>query len=59
MVLETKVGRILARVAVDPPLRQGQASSPHGFGQVFDLQTGHATVGPRTHAFTDCHDCDR
>ncbi len=58
MAVETKVGRIVARVAVDPALRQGQASLPHGFGQVFDLPTGQATVGPRLNVLTDCDDCD-
>lgn len=58
MVVKTKVGRIVARVAVDLNLRQGQASLPHGFGQVFDLPTGQATVGPRLNVLTDCDDCD-
>jgi anaerobic selenocysteine-containing dehydrogenase len=58
MAVETKVGRIVARVEADPALRRGQASLPHGFGQVFDLPTGQVTVGPRLNVLTDCDDCD-
>jgi anaerobic selenocysteine-containing dehydrogenase len=58
MVVETKVGRIVTRVGTDPTLRLGQASLPHGFGQVFDLPRGQVTVGPRLNVLTDCDDCD-
>jgi anaerobic selenocysteine-containing dehydrogenase len=58
MVVETRAGRIVVRVETDPTLRQGQASLPHGFGQVFDLPSGQVIVGPRLNVLTDCDDCD-
>jgi anaerobic selenocysteine-containing dehydrogenase len=58
MAVETRVGRIVVRVEADPALRKGQASLPHGYGQVFDTPEGQVTVGPRLNILTDCDDCD-
>lgn len=58
MAVETKVGRVVVRVESDPALRKGQASLPHGYGQVFDTTEGQVTVGPRLNILTDCDDCD-
>lgn len=58
MAVETRAGRLVVRVESDLKLRMGQASLPHGFGQIFDLPEGQATVGPRLNIITDCDDCD-
>lgn len=58
MAVETRVGRIVVRVETDEALRRGQASLPHGYGQVFDTPNGSATIGPRLNVLTDCDDCD-
>ena len=58
MAVETRVGRIVVRVEVDEHLRRGQASLPHGYGQIYDTPGGQVTVGPRLNMLTDCDDCD-
>ena len=58
MAVETKVGRIVVREESDPALRKGQASLPHGYGQILDTPEGQVTVGPRLNMLTDCDDCD-
>ena len=54
----TRVGRIVVRTEVDDNLRPGQASLPHGYGQIYDTPAGQVTVGPRLNLLTDCDDCD-
>lgn len=58
MAVITRVGRIVVRVEADPNLRPGQASLPHGYGQIYDTPAGEVTVGPRLNLITDCDDCD-
>ena len=58
MAVITRVGRIVVRVEADENLRQGQASLPHGYGQIYDTPAGQVTVGPRLNLITDCDDCD-
>ncbi len=58
MAVVTRVGRIVVRVEADPNLRRGQASLPHGYGQIYDTPVGQVTVGPRLNLITDCDDCD-
>ncbi|HZZ37193.1 MAG TPA: molybdopterin dinucleotide binding domain-containing protein, partial [Caulobacteraceae bacterium] len=58
MAVVTRVGRIVVRTEVDDKLRPGQASLPHGYGQIYDTSAGQVTVGPRLNLLTDCDDCD-
>lgn len=58
MAVITRVGRIVVRVESDPRLRQGQASLPHGFGQIYDTPKGRVTIGPRLNMITMTEDCD-
>ena len=58
MAVETRVGRIVVKTEVDENLRPGQASLPHGYGQIYDTPSGQVTVGPRLNMITDCDDCD-
>jgi anaerobic selenocysteine-containing dehydrogenase len=58
MAVVTRVGRIVVRTEVDDNLRPGQASLPHGYGQIYDTPAGQVTVGPRLNLLTDCDDCD-
>jgi anaerobic selenocysteine-containing dehydrogenase len=58
MAVVTRIGRIVVRVEADPHLRAGQASLPHGYGQIYDTPAGPVTVGPRLNLITDCDDCD-
>lgn len=58
MAVETRVGRIVVKTEVDENLRRGQASLPHGYGQVFDTAHGQVTVGPRLNMITASDDCD-
>lgn len=58
MAVVTRVGRIVVRVEADENLRWGQASLPHGYGQIYDTPAGQVTVGPRLNLLTDCDDCD-
>jgi anaerobic selenocysteine-containing dehydrogenase len=58
MAVVTRIGRIVVRVEADANLRPGQASLPHGYGQIYDTAEGQVTVGPRLNLITDCDDCD-
>jgi anaerobic selenocysteine-containing dehydrogenase len=58
MAVVTRVGRIVVSVEADENLRPGQASLPHGYGQIYDTPAGQVTVGPRLNVLTDCDDCD-
>jgi anaerobic selenocysteine-containing dehydrogenase len=58
MAVVTRIGRIVVRVEADANLRAGQASLPHGYGQIYDTAAGQVTVGPRLNLITDCDDCD-
>jgi anaerobic selenocysteine-containing dehydrogenase len=58
MAVVTRVGRIVVRAEVDENLRPGQASLPHGYGQIYDTPAGQVTVGPQLNLLTDCDDCD-
>ncbi len=58
MAVVTRIGRIVVRVETDQNLRLGQASLPHGYGQIYDTSAGRVTVGPRLNLITDCDDCD-
>ena len=58
MAVETRIGRIVVKTEVDEKLRPGQASLPHGYGQIYDTPGGQVTVGPRLNMITDCDDCD-
>jgi anaerobic selenocysteine-containing dehydrogenase len=58
MAVVTRIGRIVVRVEADANLRVGQASLPHGYGQIYDTAGGQVTVGPRLNLITDCDDCD-
>jgi anaerobic selenocysteine-containing dehydrogenase len=58
MAVVTRIGRIVVRVEADANLRAGQASLPHGHGQIYDTAAGQVTVGPRLNLITDCDDCD-
>jgi anaerobic selenocysteine-containing dehydrogenase len=58
MAVETRVGRIVVKTEADANLRPGQASLPHGYGQIYDTPSGPVTVGPRLNLITDCDDCD-
>ncbi len=46
------------RVESDPRLRRGQASLPHGYGQIYDTPQGRVTIGPRRNLITSTEDCD-
>ena len=58
MAVVTRIGRIVVRAEADDALRRGQASLPHGYGQIYDTKAGPVTVGPRLNIITDCDDCD-
>lgn len=58
MAVVTRIGRIVVRAEADANLRAGQASLPHGYGQIYDTSAGQVTVGPRLNLITDCDDCD-
>jgi anaerobic selenocysteine-containing dehydrogenase len=58
MAVVTRIGRIVVRVEADANWRPGQASLPHGYGQIYDTPAGQVTVGPRLNLITDCDDCD-
>jgi anaerobic selenocysteine-containing dehydrogenase len=58
MAVVTRIGRVIVRVEADENLRLGQASLPHGYGQIYDTPAGQVTVGPRLNLLTDCDDCD-
>jgi anaerobic selenocysteine-containing dehydrogenase len=58
MAVVTPVGRQVVRVESDPRLRLGQASLPHGYGQIYDTPQGKVTIGPRLNVLTMTEDCD-
>ena len=58
MAVATPAGRLVVRVDEDPRLRLGQASLPHGFGQIYDTANGKVTIGPRLNVLTQQEDCD-
>ncbi len=58
MAVVTPAGRLVVRVESDPRLRLGQASLPHGYGQIYDTPQGKVTIGPRLNLITMTEDCD-
>jgi anaerobic selenocysteine-containing dehydrogenase len=58
MAVVTPAGRLVVRVEEDPRLRIGQASLPHGYGQIYDTADGKVTIGPRLNLITMTDDCD-
>ena len=58
MAVATPAGRLVVRVEADPRLRLGQASLPHGYGQIYDTPQGKVTIGPRLNVITMTEDCD-
>ncbi len=58
MAVVTPAGRLVVRVDADPRLRLGQASLPHGYGQIYDTPNGKVTIGPRLNVITMTEDCD-
>jgi anaerobic selenocysteine-containing dehydrogenase len=58
MAVATLAGRLVVRVEADPRLRLGQASLPHGYGQIYDTPQGKVTIGPRLNILTMTEDCD-
>ena len=58
MAVVTPAGRLVVRVEADPRLRLGQASLPHGYGQIYDTPQGKVTIGPRLNVITMTEDCD-
>ena len=58
MAVVTPAGRLVVRVEADSRLRLGQASLPHGYGQVYDTPQGKVTIGPRLNVITMTEDCD-
>jgi anaerobic selenocysteine-containing dehydrogenase len=58
MAVVTPAGRLVVRVQADPRLRLGQASLPHGYGQIYDTPQGKVTIGPRLNVLTMTEDCD-
>jgi anaerobic selenocysteine-containing dehydrogenase len=58
MAVETRTGRILARVEADDSLRRGVVALPHGYGQAYPAGEGRITVGPRINYLTASDDCD-
>jgi anaerobic selenocysteine-containing dehydrogenase len=58
MAVETRTGRIVARIEADDSLRRGVVSLPHGYGQAYPAEEGRITVGPRLNYLTAADDCD-
>ena len=58
MAVVTPAGRLVVRVETDNRLRLGQASLPHGYGQIYDTPQGKVTIGPRLNVITMTEDCD-
>jgi anaerobic selenocysteine-containing dehydrogenase len=59
VAIETKTGRLVARIAADDSLRPGVVALAHGFGQAYPDENGERVViGPRTNLITSSEDCD-
>ena len=58
MAVVSPAGRLVVRVDEDVRLRLGQASLPHGYGQIYDTPNGKVTIGPRLNVLTLQEDCD-
>ncbi len=59
MAVETRSGRLVARVEADASLRRGLVALPHGYGQAYPDGKGNRLVnGPRLNAITAHDDCD-
>lgn len=60
MTVETRTGRIAARVKADDSLRRGVVALPHGYGQAYppDGAGKRLVVGPRINLITSSDDCD-
>jgi anaerobic selenocysteine-containing dehydrogenase len=59
MAVETRTGRIEARVEADDSLRRGVVALPHGYGQTYPAGAeGQVVVGPRINIITATDHCD-
>jgi anaerobic selenocysteine-containing dehydrogenase len=59
MAVETRTGRLVARVEADDTLRPGFVTLPHGYGQAYPDGDGQRVVnGPRINLITAVDDCD-
>ena len=59
MAVETRTGRIVARVEADASMRRGLVALPHGYGQAYPDGHGDRVVnGPRLNLITTHDDCD-
>jgi len=58
VTVETRTGRIVARVEADDSLRRGVVTLPHGYGQAYPGAEGRVVVGPRINIITSSEDCD-
>lgn len=59
MAVETRTGRIVARIEADDSLRHGVVALPHGYGQTYPAGVeGQVVVGPRLNFLTASDDCD-
>jgi len=59
MAVETRTGRIVARVEADASMRRGLVALPHGYGQAYPDGRGERVVnGPRLNLITAHDDCD-
>lgn len=59
MAVETRAGRIVARIEADASLRRGVVALPHGYGQTYPVGVeGQVVAGPRLNFLTASDDCD-
>jgi anaerobic selenocysteine-containing dehydrogenase len=59
IAVETRTGRIEARVEADDSLRRGVVALPHGYGQTYPAGAeGQVVVGPRINVITATDYCD-
>ncbi|MGH7965381.1 MAG: molybdopterin dinucleotide binding domain-containing protein, partial [Candidatus Binatia bacterium] len=59
MTVETRAGRLVARIEADDSLRRGVVALPHGYGQTYPTSAeGQVVVGPRLNFLTASDDCD-
>jgi anaerobic selenocysteine-containing dehydrogenase len=59
MAVETRAGRIVARIEADDSLRRGVVALPHGYGQTYPAGAeGQVVAGPRLNILTASEDCD-